>query len=103
MSEFRRFIISIAGGLELLFVVGFTLVCGLIGLIPGSVVGGAGPLIGFVIGGFVGFCISALMVNISVNLAEIAKNTQRAVELLEGDDSNSRTRSASKNSAQTEE
>ncbi len=65
----------IIGGLEVLFVLAFTLACGLVG----SSVG----LMGFLIGAFAGFCISAFLVSISMNLTEIAKNTQRTRELLE--------------------
>src|SRR3989304_4324656 len=84
MEEFRRFIIFVVGGLEILFVIAVTLICGGIGAALSDFIGGSGAgLIGFLMGGFTGFCISAIIVNISMNLTEIAQNTQRTAELLE--------------------
>jgi len=69
MGEFRRFIISVIGGLEILFVIALTLFFGLFGAVLPGLIGGPGAgFIGFLIGGIAGFCISAIIVNISMSL-----------------------------------
>ena len=76
MGEFRRLILSVIGVLEILFVIGMTIGCGFLGaIIPGVAGGGQWALIGFLVAGLIGFCISAIVVNISMCLAEIAANT----------------------------
>jgi hypothetical protein len=76
MQEFRRFILSVVSVLELLFVVSLTLICGIFGAVVPGVVGGSGwGLFGFLIGALAGFSVSAILVNISMCLAEIAANT----------------------------
>jgi hypothetical protein len=76
MNGFRRFILSVIGALEMVFVVGVTLAFGLLGAIPlGMVAGSRWALVGFILSGSVGFCMSALLVNVSMCLAEIAANT----------------------------
>jgi hypothetical protein len=76
MQGFRQFILSVIGILEMLFVIAITLLFGILGaLIPAAFGGSGAGLIGFILGALAGFCLSAIIVNISMCLAEIAANT----------------------------
>jgi hypothetical protein len=76
MQLFRRFILKVISVLEMLFVVGMTFGCGVLGaIVPGVLAGEKWALYGFLAAGLVGFCISAIIVNISMCLAEVAANT----------------------------
>ena len=89
MGEFRRFIMSVVAGLEVLFVISTTLLGGIVACIVPAITasvtgqGGGLALVCFIVGAVGGFCISALMVSISVNLAQIAENTAVSKKLLQ--------------------
>jgi hypothetical protein len=75
MNAFRHLILSVIGTLEMLFVIAVTLALGFLGGGLFSMAGGGWALIGFVLFGSAGFCLSALIVNMSMCLGEIAANT----------------------------
>lgn len=84
MGEFRRFILSVIGTLEILFVVASTLIGGMLGwAIPALFFGERAGTVGLLIGTIAGFCLSGIIVNISMSLSEIAQNTRRAPDLSE--------------------
>jgi hypothetical protein len=84
MGEFRRFILSVIGTLEILFVIVITLIGGVTGgAIPSLLFGSDAGIIGFLIGAIAAFCLAGILVNISMSLGEIAKNTRRTTDLSE--------------------
>jgi hypothetical protein len=89
MNDFRRFIISIIDTLQLLLIIGVTLVFAIVGAgyaaLMGAISGqgaGGGAFLGFLLGGLMGFVMSASVAAISLTLAEIAHNTREALEIL---------------------
>jgi len=89
MGEFRRFIMGSVAGLEVLFVVASTLLGGIFAcIVPAAIAnmtgqGGGIALLAFIVGAFGGFCCSALIVGISVSLAQIEENTRAVKALLQ--------------------
>lgn len=88
MGDFRRFILSVVASLEVFFVISATLLCGflacIVPLVNANLTGQGGGIafICFIVGAGVGFCISALIVSISVSLAQIVENTEMTKRLL---------------------
>lgn len=91
MNEFRRFIIGLAEGLQVVGIACVTLAFGAIGaaighgMFSGPFVSFAAhrmssvaELIGFIVGGFVGFTISATAAALLFTLSQIENNTRQA-------------------------
>src|SRR5271167_4525979 len=89
MSDFRRFIVSIVGGLEIFFVIASTILGGLLSAaVPAAIAsmtgqGGGMAFLAFLVGALGGFCVSAIAVNISASLQLIEENTRNTLRLVE--------------------
>ena len=89
MSEFRRWILSVAGAVQVWLMVCATLAFGLVGASFGTLMaigqrsdGGGFQLFGFLIGAAIGFLLSASAASFIFALIEIEKNTRDSLERL---------------------
>lgn len=88
MSDFRRFVISIAEGVLIIGMVLGTISMAIVGMSIGSALGfasgagQAGPpaFIGFFVGGGIGFVVSAVCAAVVFMLAEAAEHTRQTAE-----------------------
>ena len=79
MASFRDFIVRTAEVMMLIIVVLLTLAFAISGAGTGAaVMGGFGGLLGFIVGGAIGFIAASVMAAYFFLLSEIAENTRRA-------------------------
>jgi ABC-type transport system involved in multi-copper enzyme maturation permease subunit len=78
MAGFRRFIINIVEWLLIVFIVLLTAFSAIGGALQGNYIGGAMPVVLFLVYGFMGFLSAAVLAAFYFLLAEIADNTRRA-------------------------
>jgi ABC-type transport system involved in multi-copper enzyme maturation permease subunit len=78
VAGFRRFIINIVEWLLIVFIVLGTIFSAIVGAAAGAQMGGAMPVVMFLIYGFMGFLSTAVLAAFYFLLAEIAANTRRA-------------------------
>ena len=96
MRSFRRFVIGLAEVIQIISMIAFTLLCGVVGGAYGTMLGldfgnlqfanqgatSTGALLGFGAGALVGFTTSATVAAFLFVLAEIAMNTRDTNRLL---------------------
>ena len=91
MGAFRRIVIALADVLAIVSIIGFTIGGGAIAAataalqsqVLGQAAGGSAA-VAFILGAVAGFIVSALLAALLFSLSEIAANTRKTVQLLEG-------------------
>jgi hypothetical protein len=86
MSDFRRFVMSLSGLCCLVLIIASTVIAGFLGAAAIGLVTGRSEnaVIGFLLGGATGFVFAALPAAMMFTLTEIAANTRRTAQFLEG-------------------
>jgi hypothetical protein len=83
MGGFRRFIIKTAEVVMVLFVILTTVALAIGGAVGSEQYGGAYAIVGFIIGGILGFVFASIVAAFFFLLAEIAENTRSELLLHE--------------------
>jgi hypothetical protein len=79
MGGFRRFIIKTAEIMMMLFVIVLTLAFAIAAAVGAQEYGSASAILAFIVGGILGFILSAILAAFFFLLAEIAANTRSEV------------------------
>jgi hypothetical protein len=86
MSDFRRFVIGLSGFCSLVLIIAATIISGFVGAAAIGIISGRGEnaALGFLLGAVSGFCCAALPAAMVFTFVEIAENTRKTLQLLEG-------------------